>query len=355
MTDGERVHALMLLDAGRYDEAGRVAGALLAREPDDATALTVLSHVERAAGRPDPAISLARRAIASEPEYGPAWSALAVAHVSANQPDAATSAAGELVRLSPYDWASHAFFSEIADHRRKPGADGLAAAREGVRLAPDEPEAHVAMGNALLRRKQRDAARFAFQSALRIDPMNSSARNSLAITGIDRTPARAAMDLADVVAYEPANEMVTHNLRVALGRIISWSWVIIFIGSGIALRLPNLLSRRGESADMESMSRLIAGGIAVVVVLALAVLTWRVLRTFGDRAGSMLAFVLRSDRVLVFVAIVLALDLLLLLAMPFVPSAAWMLMIAVHLILFITGAIANVRRSRSLKASMARF
>lgn len=68
--------ALAAYQAGRLDDAERLAGALLHDHPTEANAWFLLGLIERRRGRADAAALLVRRAIALEPRHAVAWKML---------------------------------------------------------------------------------------------------------------------------------------------------------------------------------------------------------------------------------------------------------------------------------------
>jgi Flp pilus assembly protein TadD len=350
------MHAQALLDLGRFAEAGQVAAARLATDPQNADALTVLAHVAREQGHHDHAVEAARRAVAADPTHEGAWRALTVAHLAAGDADEALGAAIEKVRLEPDDWTGHLLVSVTSDARRRGSRSpqGLEAAREAVRLAPDEPTTHVILGNALLQRKQRDAAAFAFTSALAIDPMNAEARHGLALCSITWKPERSAVELVDV-ARDDADPSVLHNLRVSLGRSVSLAWAAVFIGSALAFRFGRILGRGDSPNPLDvdpDIVRTVVGVIAGAVFIIVAIRVVQLVVAFRSRAGVMVRFVLARDRLLGAMTVILALALIQLIAFPLAPTELWPLLLTAYFVTATTGGVVALVRYARLRKNL---
>ncbi|RZS30388.1 Tfp pilus assembly protein PilF [Herbihabitans rhizosphaerae] len=161
-------------------------------------------------GEPKAAIALLRPTVARYPDHPEAWCRLAAAYLDAGEPsesldaakaamrlgerswahrlaslalielgrdDEAVVSAREAARRDPADWRCHVTLAQAL--RRKESEHSLAAARRAVDLAPDEARTHEVLGDSALAAQQWSQARTAFTEAVRLDPENGHARESL--------------------------------------------------------------------------------------------------------------------------------------------------------------------------------
>lgn len=348
----ELMRAEQLLATGNVEAARPLIARRLAEDPDDLTGLLMMSAVERTAGRLGDALTMAQRALLIAPDDPDAWICLAYAQAaSGSQPEALVSVI-RAVGLRPGDWVGHAVHSEIADAGRRIRDDeGLFAAQEAVRLAPFQPDAYSTLGNALSARSRGREATAAFGAALAISPTHSAALNGLSALRMRTAPAVAASQFAQAAADAPYDRVPVHNLRVSLGRIVSFTWIAVFVGAQISTRTATTLMRHPENLDASDIgfARSVFGIVAAAIVLIVGIAVWRTLRSFGSQAAGMLRFALTSDRLLAGVAVVLAAVVLIMLALVVVPPTAWLALAGANFGLWLIGVILTVVRSRRMR------
>lgn len=132
-------------------------------------------------GRLDDAVGACRRAVQLEPDSSLALSELAWIAAHAGCRDEALSAADEAIRLYP-DQAEVWCGTGIAAQALGDWRAGEQALRKAVELAPEMAMVHNALGWLLLQRYRFDEAADAFRRALELDPQSKYATGNLATT-----------------------------------------------------------------------------------------------------------------------------------------------------------------------------
>lgn len=149
-----------------------IAEKAVATDENDPLALTILAWAYNFAFKWDEALNIVDRAIALSPNFAPAIGIRGVILACADEPDLAIIAVNEAIRRSPRDgfmpfWLMGVFWAyhSLLDYEK-----ALAVAREGVRIAPENPtyRRQVAVACAMLGRT--DDCRDAVSEYLRISP-----------------------------------------------------------------------------------------------------------------------------------------------------------------------------------------
>jgi tetratricopeptide (TPR) repeat protein len=222
--DDAPTRAALLLEAGRPEAAADVLASSLGQTPDDPRALRLMSTACLALDRLPEAWHAAERSVVTEPGSAASHLAMSAVLLRYRKFHEALAAATEATRLEPeWPWAwvrlaETAAGSEI----------GRRAGEQAVRLAPDDPDAHLALGSAVLVTDPTLAAD-CFERALALDPSSARARNNLALVrhrggrvldGIDGYVGAVRADMSLAVARE--------NVELAIGQVILWSHVALF-------------------------------------------------------------------------------------------------------------------------------
>lgn len=203
----------LLLAQRRFEMAERDLRNLLADEPRDAIALSLLAlcllHDRKRLGE---ATSTAQQAIGIAPDDPLGHFALAASYLQRNRNAEAEAAIGESLRLDPEDADAYAVLSQAhlrreqyqraldaalqglavdPDHidcgnlrsisleRLGRGQEAILSAGETLRRDPDDPMSHAAHGFTLLNAGRYQEAQVAFRESLRLDPQNEMARVGL--------------------------------------------------------------------------------------------------------------------------------------------------------------------------------
>ena len=322
--------ATAYLDAKNPSGALRVISPLLASAPDDVSALTVASRAFLAVGDSDEALKLAQRACALEPDNDQVWRISAMILTKMKRFAEARTSAETAQAIAPSLWLSHLVLAEV-DHAQGVITEaGWRAAKEAVRLAPNEPEAYVVVGN--LARVSRDlpAAAAAYQSALRLQPENVNARNNLAVIALQRgNSGSAARDFLSLLSIDPTSAVGNFNVRVAMRSAVTRTMGLVAL---VVLLEIYALGPWGLLPDT-FISSADSTRIAIAAfALASAVVVWRAFwlrRTSGDRFTQIIQTMRASDkRSIVYTAILVGVLAVMLAACFTSPVAAALMCIA---------------------------
>jgi len=273
------LRAQALLDAGRPAAARDAAARLLAAHPDDSGVLVLLGRAELGLGRYASAAALGERAAAAGPEGaegsdGEAGLLLAAcAWTAAGRRPEAVAAAVRATRCAPGSWRAWAQLAVSGAAGGRAGAGARAAARRAVRLAPQEPEAHLALAVAL-RPTVPWRARPALAAALRLDPQHPIAHVDLGLVELARVvvllPLRPAPALralghflaaADVTTVGPVRGAALAGARRSVRAVLQALTWQLALGAGFLI---------GQSRDGAGAVRAVPDRVAAV---ALGVLT----------------------------------------------------------------------------------
>lgn len=227
------------------------------------------------AGLAEEALEAAEAAVASAPEDVVALQTLSVVHFRARRYASATVAAREAVGKDPGVAESHRLLAQAAILTKAPDSYALDAAREAVRLAPEEASTHATLGAVLQMANRRRAAVSALGDASRLDPDDATGARSL------------------------RRQIVTSSLLVRL-QLVAW---------GLVLSVLALMGVVGSTGRPQPVALVVVLLLAVVLVV---VIVWRYAVLI--RGGGTFWAVMRSDGLLATCAVATGLALVL----PFV-------------------------------------
>ena len=198
---------LNLQRSGRLADAEQVYGAIVAANPDDAMAITLLGSVWCESGRFDAGVALLRQAIKTS-DYALSHFLLASSLASHGQMEEAAAAFRRSIELQPSVLAAHiglgqalaavGDYSGAADayrdalrldpndpepyrctglllHQLGRPQDGLAHLQEAAKLGPDRPDVWATLGNAYLALRRYDNAALAFGKEIALGPSSAAA------------------------------------------------------------------------------------------------------------------------------------------------------------------------------------
>ena len=251
--DPER--AALMIELGRFTDAIRVLGPVIAAAPGDGRAWCLLARARL--GRQDlpAAISAARRASALDPAADWPYRIASTALVGLGKHGSAVAAAQQARVLAPQVWRTHLCLAQAAVAA---GQHDLAAEaiRDALAIAPQEPDVQVAAGKVALGRGDLAAAAARQRAALALDPAHTGALNELGLISLrSKDPASAAGYFAQAARAEPGCAVFGRNAAVALtgmARLAAGQGVIIaLLLAGAAacavarLWFPGLLTTAG--------------------------------------------------------------------------------------------------------------
>lgn len=184
--------AQTLAQVSRWAECAQTAGEIIAHEPDNAAALSLMARCQLGLGNAREAKTWAERAIAADPNAEWPHRLRSVAAETLGEKREARAAALESVRLAPHLPETHTALAQAELANRHFGAARTAAER-ALALDPTDPGAHNALGMIALRLRRAKEAEGHFRSALALDPLDPAAMNNLGLALEKRGNKRAAI------------------------------------------------------------------------------------------------------------------------------------------------------------------
>lgn len=228
--------AAALSDVGRHEQAELLLRRALAADADDPALRAALAHVLLSRGANDEALVHADRTVALAPDvgYGHALRA-AVLSTDLRRRRDAVEAAREAVRLDPEEPVCHQALGR-ACLRARWFPEALDAAERSVALDPEDADGHGLRGAALMALGRPEAAELAFREALRLDPEDGDVLHDLglAVSVQGRERQGEARELfAGAARADPTDQHVRRTLAGAARRVVygRWGWVLV----GLAL------------------------------------------------------------------------------------------------------------------------
>lgn len=256
----------MLAGTGRHDMAERDLRAMLADEPRDATAhsllaLVMLSDESRWADATDEA----KMAVGIEPDAPLSHYALSVCLVTRHHYAEAEDAAREALRLDPYDVDAYSVLAKshlgrenyqaaldaaeqglsidpedsdcgnlrsILLERLGRGDEAIESAKRNLARDPDSAYAHSALGWTQLNNGRHQEAQVAFREALRLNPHDEMARQGLIQAMNNRS-------FVFRIVHKFYVAMSRLNSKAAFGLIFG-AWILMQVLSRLAANIPAL-------------------------------------------------------------------------------------------------------------------
>lgn len=183
--------AKQLCETRRFREALGLLNRIVVREPQNATAWTMVARAHLGRGEHAEALTAARSAcelaVDSEPQR-----LATVALVALDRHEEAFTHATEAVRLDPGDWRNYVEQARALIGMPHHTNDARSAAQTAVQLAPCDVSTHLVAGQVELADGQIEQAAEAFRRVLSIDPSNSAAFNELARMQLRGAPPKPA-------------------------------------------------------------------------------------------------------------------------------------------------------------------
>ncbi|MCL2780475.1 MAG: tetratricopeptide repeat protein [Actinomycetia bacterium] len=276
--------ARALLETKRYEDALGELQMPLTKEPADGTALCLSARAFLGLGQPEQALAAARAAASAQPDDVWPLRLMTIALTRLHRRPEAVSVADAAIKLAPDDWNTYAQRALIDIERRKATPATWEMARAAVRIAPNEPQAHLLLGNVAMTDHDLAQADESFRAAQRLDPEGYRAQNALAALHLRRDPiGRAISEFSRAVRLGPAPKSVPRNLYFAVGGLLRQ--VAIICGLAWIFALAPAFAPLDESARRRTL--LVLLGILLVTLVSYC---WHVRRVVGQPS---LAFVWR--------------------------------------------------------------
>ncbi|BAL85671.1 hypothetical protein AMIS_4510 [Actinoplanes missouriensis 431] len=238
--------ARIQLVRGEPGAAAELLGPVLAAEPDDVTALILMTHAQLALKKPELAEEMARRAVRNAPEWADALAALSRVLTALDQHEEAIATARQAVLRQPENPYRHnrLAWALLEEGRDPVGAEH--AAREAVRLGPDESDFRITYAMVMKQLNLRDRARQALRDALALDPENAVALHELAaLDVVHHHPfalgrlARGASGLVGALRTDPSQQASRFLLDVALRQFLVYTAIILTLLAYLGWRLAD--------------------------------------------------------------------------------------------------------------------
>lgn len=173
--------AVALMNAGRLEDADRVAFEAIGSAPEHERSYRVRSIVLGEMGRSNDALTLARESVRLEPDNLSGLRTLAQACLDCRKTSEAWAIAQRVVALAPEESASHHLVGRVAIAMRWwPLAES--ANQEALRLDPSDWAAMNNLGIALLRQGRRAEAAHAYDRAAQMNPADETPRRNMVQT-----------------------------------------------------------------------------------------------------------------------------------------------------------------------------
>ena len=240
---GDFERALGLLAMGQYRVAVPILEWCARQSPDRPQVWTALAQAQVASGDDIEGLESAKRAIALQPDGPTGYHVASVALMTMNRVDEAERFVRRAIEIVP-NWSDpHRWLAEVLITIKGRANDALDAATDAVRLAPEDPRAHVTYAKALIWVRKRDFARAELLTALSLDPELDAARELLA--AIDRgasgaaRPSSTSPELAEAFAetlrQDPAAAYAEYRLNHVIVRAYDRAMWILYIGAVVGM------------------------------------------------------------------------------------------------------------------------
>jgi tetratricopeptide (TPR) repeat protein len=281
--------AKVMIDVGRFPDAIALLAPVIAADPDNGVAWSLLAQAQIGADKPAAALAAANRAGQLSPDTAWPHRLRSVAQRQTGRSHAAVDSAFEACKREPHDWVNHLVLAQAAlgaaGYIGPGGTSSLAIAAQASAharaLGPNEAAAHYVSGQVSRAEGDDQAALGYFERTLALDPEHSRALNELGRIRLRRGDSgAAAKHFVQAARIAPAETVYGHNVEIAVAaaersvrKLVRWviygSWLLIVVAP----------------AASQSLAGQIAVLAAVGVAVAVVAVVWRYqLRRMPDQA-----------------------------------------------------------------------
>lgn len=238
--------ARIQLQRGEPKAAAELLGPVLAAEPDHVTALVLMTHAQLALEQPDLAHEVAARAVLYAPGSAEALTALSRALTALGRHDEAIATAQAAVAKQADNPYRHNRLAWALLEQGTRAVEAEHAAREAVRLDPDEADFRITYAMVMKQLNLPQRAQQALRDALEIDPDNAIARHELAAFDVvHHNPfalsrlARGVTGLVAALRADPRQEASRHLLDAALRQFLVYTAIIMVVFAYLGWRVAD--------------------------------------------------------------------------------------------------------------------
>ena len=231
-----------LLDSGRHFEAEALLAKELASNPYSAEANALLSMAVRDSDMTR-SLAFAQRAVALQPAVAWFHVNFAWAAHGAKRHNEALSAAREAVRLDPNNADGFRALAQILAGNRKMMAEAKAAATRAHELAPYDEATWIAVGNVARADDDLETADDYYREALRINPESQVAKHNLAR---NREPDANIGDgtnlLQAIIRLDPRDEHARSQIDELMVKLLdSFLWLALLFGVFVSVIIVGII------------------------------------------------------------------------------------------------------------------
>jgi tetratricopeptide (TPR) repeat protein len=279
-----------LTSVGRWEQAEATLRRALAADPDDPSLHAELGRVLLGLERPQEALGHLERSLAAEPEEGVvhALRGLTLVSMDLRRRAEAVEAAREGVRLDPEEPVCHGLLARVCLAARwLPEAQD--AAERAIALDPEDGDAHALLGTVLMARGRPQDAEAAYRAALARSPGDADVLHALGLAlgaqgGARRGESRALLRAA--VQADPTDLEARDSLRSDVRRTVYGRIGRLFVAFAVLRAVLELLG--DHDLPIRIIGALLWLSVAGVVLAFLRIRGRRRLRTLEpvDRAAA---------------------------------------------------------------------
>jgi tetratricopeptide (TPR) repeat protein len=289
--------ARLLVESRRYRDALAELGPVIAANPDAGEAFVLLALAHDGLGEDRAMLVAARRVVALWPDEAVGHRLVSIALCSAGRRWDGVDAARAACRMEPRSWEATAqcavaladagsrrarWHATLDRSRRIPLREACRLADTALAAAPDQVQAHFAVGFSQQAAGHRRRARVAYRSALALDPAHAPTHNNVALIDLRRGAIiAAARHLRASLRLEPDRPEARRNLDLLVTRAITLGWVFLAFVAVSALLVGHALGWPARA------------GVATVGLLSAVALAVRLVRLVTPRLVGWIAGRLR--------------------------------------------------------------